>query len=433
MSKKADKVNVITLGCSKNTVDSEYMIGALKKAGIETTFNLNKTDILIINTCGFIGPAKEESLQAILEACELKNTGKLKKVFVCGCMAERYKEELSEQINDVDFFSGINSSHEILKILKPDYKQELIGERELLTPGHYAYLKISEGCNHKCSFCAIPLIRGDYVSKDESGILFEVKQLAGKGVKELNIIAQDTTYYGVDLYGKSKLADLMRKISDIDGLKWIRLLYTYPLNFPLEVLDVINERENICKYIDIPFQHASSKILKAMKRKMDYQQTSDLVDLIRDKIKDVAIRSTFIVGFPGETEQDFQVLNDFILEKKLDRVGVFAYSHEEDTKAFELGDTVPEEVKKERLDTLMKAQMEISLARNKGLIGRDLKVIIDEKDKVGNYIGRTQWDAPDVDNSVIIKSNKKIKIGSFQNVKFTDALEYDLIGEISKK
>ncbi|ROL59710.1 30S ribosomal protein S12 methylthiotransferase RimO [Bacteroidetes/Chlorobi group bacterium ChocPot_Mid] len=430
MAKKTETISLLTLGCSKNTVDSENMIGKLESAGFSYISNTNKADNLIINTCGFIKPAKEESLQVIVDALELKKQGKIKNVIVTGCLAERYKDEISSQLDDIDFIIGLNSTEKILHFLKPDLKKELTGERHLLTPKHFAYLKISEGCNHKCSFCAIPLIRGKYLSRSQEDLLEEATSLSKAGVKELNIIAQDTTYYGVDLFGKSQLAKLLRNLSDLDKFEWIRLLYTYPLNFPTEVLDIINERKNICKYIDIPLQHSSSAILKAMKRKMNHEQTSDLIDLIREKISDVAIRSTFIVGFPGETEKDFQQLYDFILYKKLERVGIFTYSREEDTKAFGLGDTIPEDVKQERRDILMKAQMQISLDKNKSLIGKQKKVIIDERIDKMSYSGRTEHDAPEVDNSVIIKSKTKIPLGSFQFVKITDATEYDLIGQI---
>lgn len=430
MSKKQETISLLTLGCSKNTVDSENLIGYLETAGFSYVNSTSKADNLIINTCGFIKPAKEESLQVIIDALELKKRGKIKNVIVTGCLAERYKDEISSQLNDIDLIIGLNSTDKILNFLKPDLKKELTGERHLLTPKHFAYLKISEGCNHQCSFCAIPVIRGKYLSRNQEDLLQEANTLCKIGVKELNIIAQDTTYYGVDLSGKSQLAGLLRKLSNLNKFEWIRLLYTYPLNFPTEVLDVINERENICKYIDIPLQHSSSVILKAMKRKMNREQTSDLIDLIREKISNVAIRSTFIVGFPGETEKKFQQLYDFILEKRIDRVGIFTYSREENTKAFILGDTIPENVKQERRDILMKAQMQISLEKNKELIGKQKKVIIDAKIDKLSYSGRTEHDAPEVDNAVIIKSKLNIPIGSFQVVKITDATEYDLIGQI---
>jgi ribosomal protein S12 methylthiotransferase len=425
---KNNKVMVLTLGCSKNTVDSEGIIGSLRANGIQHTENIDEADTIIINTCGFIKPAKEESLKYILSATELKNQGKIKKVIVSGCLSERYLKELNEQLENVDLITGVNASEEITKFLKPDLKYNLVGERELLTPKHYAYLKISEGCNHPCSFCAIPLIRGKYVSRDINDLIAEGQSLVKKGVKELIIIAQDSTFYGVDIYKKSQLADLLRRLSDIDNLSLLRLLYTYPLNFPFEVLDVMNERENICKYLDMPLQHVSSTILKSMKRKMNYQQTSDLVDKIRYKVKDVAIRSTFIVGYPGETEEDFELLKRFIIEKRLDRVGVFTYSHEENTKAFELKDDIPENVKEERRNILMEAQMEISLERNKNFVGKELKVIVDEKME-NKYIARTQWDAPEVDNSVIITSKKRINIGDFINVKINSADAYDLFAK----
>jgi len=430
MSKKIEKISVLTLGCSKNLVDSENMIGNFEASGFKISNDYNKTDYLIINTCGFIQPAKEESIQVIVDALDYKRKGKLKKVIVTGCLSERYLEELKEQLIDVDLFTGLNSTEEILNYLKPDYKKELTGERFLLTPKHYAYLKISEGCNHKCSFCAIPLIRGKYVSRPETDLIDEAKLLAKKGVKELNIIAQDTTYYGVDTYGKSMLADLLKRLSDIHEFEWIRLLYAYPLNFPFKILKVINDRDNICKYVDIPLQHVSSKILKSMKRKMNHRQTSDLIDLIRSEVRDVAIRSTFIVGFPGETEDDYQMLLNFLEEKKLDRVGCFVYSPEGDTSAFELGDTITNIIKEERRNKLMETQMNISLENNKIMIGKELKVIIDGIDKKKNYIGRTQHDAPDVDNIVNVKAKHDLPIGSFQKVKVIDAKEYNMVGQI---
>jgi ribosomal protein S12 methylthiotransferase len=430
MKAKFNKVFIITLGCSKNTVDSERIGGLLKINGIKITNDINKTNTVIVNTCGFIKPAKEESLSIIMETIELKKRGIIKNIIVCGCFSQRYKKELKEQIKNVDHFLGINAELEILKILKPDYKKELVGERELLTPKHYAYLKISEGCNHNCSFCAIPLIKGKYKSRESDDIVNEAKLLVSKGVKEINIIAQDTTYYGIDISGKSQLADLLKKLSDIENLKWIRLLYTYPLNFPLEVLDVINERENLCKYIDIPLQHVSSSLLKSMKRKMDHHQTSLFIDLIREKIRNVSIRTTFITGYPGETDEDFKMLHDFIVEKELDRVGIFAYSREENTNAFGLGDPIPEEIKQERRNILMKIQGQISLKKNRKMIGKKIIVLVDELDGKKNYIARTEHDAPEVDNAVIIKQKRNIKIGSFQNIKINDASEYDLYGKI---
>lgn len=427
--KKIKTASVLTLGCNKNTVDSELIIGRLKANDISISYDVENTDAVIINTCGFIKPAKEESINLIMQACGLKEQNKIKKLIVVGCLAERYKQELKEQIHQVDKFFGINASEDILRELKGNNKYELLGERELLTPKHYAYLKISEGCNHKCSFCAIPLIKGKHKSRTEEDILQEVERLTSIGVKELNIIAQDTTYYGMDLFGRQKLADLLTKVSDSQKLKWIRLLYAYPLNFPKEILDVIAERNNICKYIDIPFQHVSSKILKSMKRGVSSKETKDLIKLIRDKIPDVAIRSTFIVGYPGETDKDFMELNDFIRQEKLDRVGVFTYSQEEDTSAFDFGDTIPENIKIERRNLLMEAQSQISFEKNKSLIGKKINIIIDNQE--GNeYIGRTEYDAPEVDNSVIIKSSKQLKTGNFYTAEIIDAKEYDLIASV---
>lgn len=424
-----NKVMVLTLGCHKNLVDSEKLIGTLEVNGINTTERFEEANTLIINTCGFISPAKKESMEVINQALNFKKQGKIEKVIVSGCLSERYLKEMRKNLKQVDFITGVDSIDKIVKYLNPDLKFNLLGERKLLTPKHYAYLKISEGCNHNCSFCVIPLIRGKYKSRNFQDIINEARQLVNNGVKEINIIAQDSTYYGIDLEKKSKLADLLKSLSEIEHLYWIRLLYAYPLNFPYNILDVINRKENICHYIDIPLQHISTKILKSMKRKMDYENTSKLIDKIRSSVDNVAIRTTFITGYPGETEEDFQELYDFVKEKEFDRVGVFTYSHEENSPAYQLIDDVPEEIKNERRNKLMELQMDISLKKNSEKIGEKIKVLIDDYSN-GKYIGRTEYDAPEVDNAVIIKTDKVLNIGDFVNVKIVDAEPYDLIAEI---
>jgi len=424
-----NKVMVLTLGCHKNLVDSEKLIGTLEVNGINTTERFEEANTLIINTCGFISPAKKESMEVINQALNFKKQGKIEKVIVSGCLSERYLKEMRKNLKQVDFITGVDSIDKIVKYLNPDLKFNLLGERKLLTPKHYAYLKISEGCNHNCSFCVIPLIRGKYKSRNFQDIINEARQLVNYGVKEINIIAQDSTYYGIDLEKKSKLADLLKSLSEIEHLYWIRLLYAYPLNFPYNILDVINRKENICHYIDIPLQHISTKILKSMKRKMDYENTSKLIDKIRSSVDNVAIRTTFITGYPGETEEDFQELYDFVKEKEFDRVGVFTYSHEENSPAYQLIDDVPEEIKNERRNKLMELQMDISLKKNSEKIGEKIKVLIDDYSN-GKYIGRTEYDAPEVDNAVIIKTDKVLNIGDFVNVKIVDAEPYDLIAEI---
>ena len=427
--KSNPKVSVLTLGCSKNLVDSENLIGLLDANEITITDNISISDILVINTCGFIADAKDESIGVIREAVELKKSGKIKEVIVIGCLSQRYKEQLKEQIKDIDYIFGVDSNENVLKTIKHSTKYHLVDVRRLLTPPHYAYLKIAEGCNHQCSFCAIPLIRGKYKSRDIDNLVSEAEQLVDAGVKEINVIAQDTTYYGKDLYGKSKLAELLDKISDIDGLEWLRLQYTYPTAFPFELLDVIAKKNNICKYIDIPFQHISDKILKSMQRGSKREYIINLIKTIREKIPGAAIRSTFIVGYPGETEDDFNELYDFIEEMQLDRVGVFTYSHEDDTGAFSLIDTVIEEEKERRKESIMLLQQKISLEKNQSKIGDTVKVLIDSS-KENTYSGRTEHDAPEVDNLVHLKSDKKLFPGDFVNIKITDAEEYDLYGEI---
>jgi len=422
-------IAVLTLGCPKNVVDSEILIGKLKTAGVDIAPAPEYADWLVVNTCGFIKSAAEESVDVILEAAELKNSGKVSKIIVMGCLPQRFPNVLKEQIKDIDFVFGVNDSDAIIKEITGEKYATLAEQRFLLTPPHYAYLKIAEGCNHKCSFCTIPSIRGSFRSKTIEELVREAETLAAAGVIELNVIAQDTTFYGVDTLGRKALPELLSKLSDIKALRRIRLMYTYPTAFPTETLDVIAEKPNICKYIDIPLQHISDSVLKSMKRGMTSNETRTLVEQIRRKIPGVAIRSTFIVGYPNETEEDFKQLHDFLQETRLERVGVFCYSHEEGSASYELGDTVPEEVKNERRDILMRLQAEISLENNKKLIGNDLEVMIDDFHDEG-VVGRTQCDAPEVDNSVIVRTKKNLRIGSLQRVKVEEADYYDLFGSI---
>ncbi len=428
-NKSIDNISVITLGCAKNLVDSERFTGLLLSNGFKYTEDSNKTDALIINTCGFIKPAKEENINVILEASELRRRGKIKKLIVTGCLSERYNKELTEQIPNVDHFFGVNSDEKILRALKKDDKYNLIGERMLFTPKHYAYLKIAEGCNQKCSFCAIPLMRGKHDTYDKQKLIKEAEGLAKRGIKELILIAQDSTYYGKDKEGKQVLASLMSDLSKIDGFGWIRLMYAYPRQFPYSILPVIAENEKLVKYIDIPLQHISNSVLMSMKRGIKRVKIEKLVADIRKQIPDVAIRSTFIVGYPNETEKEFLEFLDWIKEVKLDRVGVFTYSQEEGTSAFPLGDPIPQSVKDERRGEIMKAQQEISLIKNQNKIGKTLKVMVDGKEK-GTYFGRTQHDAPDVDNLVYFKDDKKLNAGEFVNIKIERAEEYDIYGSL---
>jgi ribosomal protein S12 methylthiotransferase len=428
-SPKNRKVGVMTLGCSKNVVDSEYLLGMLAKNKIETTFDLNKANTVLINTCGFIKPAKDESYDVISQVRELKSDGKINDIIITGCLAGRYLDELKHEMPDVDLICGVAAYKEIMEFLKPGspYLEHI--QRTLLTPSHYAYLKISEGCNHSCSFCAIPFIKGDFVSKPFDEIIAEAQYLIAGGVKELNIIAQDTTYFGVDIDGRRRLAELLDKLAIINPKGWLRLLYTFPMGFPTEVLDVMAQHKNICNYIDIPLQHISDNVLKSMRRGITKKQTIEIVDTIRTKLPYSAIRSTFIVGYPTETEEDFKELYQFIKDTELERVGVFCYSHEENTPAFESGDLIEEKVKEERRDIMMRLQSEISMKKNKELIGKSKLVLIDDVTDDG-YIGRTEFDAPDVDNSVIIKTNKQHQPGDYVVAQIIEADYYDLIAKV---
>ena len=426
-----DKVNIITLGCSKNLVDSEVLSGQLRANDIDVVHENKKIDhnIVVVNTCGFIDKAKEESVQAILEQVELKRKGKLDKVYVTGCLSERYKNNLEAEIPEVDAYFGTLELPQILKQFEVDYKAELIGERFLATPSHYAYMKISEGCNRTCSFCAIPLMRGQHVSKTMEQLVAEATGLVRSGVKEIMLIAQELTYYGLDIYKKRSLPELLNRLADIEGLEWIRLHYAYPSKFPLEILDVMRDRPNICNYLDMPLQHASDRMLKAMKRQITRTEMDELIHAIREKVPGICLRTTLIAGFPGETEEDIVSLQDFLTQHRFDRVGIFTYSHEEGTSAHDLIDDVSAEEKESRAQQVMETQQEISLELNQQKLGQVFKTLIDKKE-AGRYLGRTEFDSVEVDNEVIIQTDKKLKIGSFVNVRITKAYDYDLEGEI---
>ncbi len=425
------RVNVITLGCSKNIHDSEVLMGQLRGNQMDVIHEaekLNNNDIIVINTCGFIDNAKQESIDTILEYSQLKDEGKVGKVIVTGCLSERYKPELQAEISNVDSFFGTNDLQNLLTSIGADYKHELVGERLLTTPSHFSYFKIAEGCNRPCSFCAIPLMRGKHVSKPIDDLVKEAKFLAKNGTKELILIAQDLTYYGLDLYGKRNLADLLRNLSDVSGIEWIRLQYAYPSGFPMDILDVMNERENICNYLDMPLQHITDNMLSSMRRGITRQKTVDLVNKIRDKVPGIALRTTLICGYPGETEKDFQEMKDWVEETRFERLGCFTYSHEEKTHAHQLNDDVPEEVKQERVDEIMGVQQHISYEKNQQKIGQTFKVLIDKKD--GEFFtGRTEFDSPEVDNEVLIDASVDYMTpGSFVNVKIDRAEDFDLYG-----
>jgi len=429
------RVNVITLGCSKNTYDSEVLMGQLQGNKINVVHEANdlrQDDIIVINTCGFIDNAKQESIDTILQYSDLKLEGKVGKVVVTGCLSERYKPELSAEITNVDSWFGTNDLRSLLNSIGADYKHELIGERLLTTPTHSAYFKIAEGCNRPCSFCAIPLMRGQHVSRPIEDLVKEAKNLAKNGTKELILIAQDLTYYGLDLYNQRKLSDLMRQLSDVDGIEWIRLQYAYPSGFPMDILDVMNERSNICKYLDMPLQHISDDMLKSMRRGTTKQKTIDLVNKIRDKVPNIAMRTTLICGYPGETETNFEEMKNWVEETRFDRLGCFTYSHEEKTHAHDLVDNVPQEVKEQRVEDIMGIQQAISFDLNQQKVGKSFKVLIDKKE--GDYfVGRTQFDSPEVDNEVLIdaKSNYATP-GNFVTAKIDRAEDFDLYGTIVK-
>jgi len=429
MMKKLKKINVITLGCSKNLVDSEVLMRQLDYRYEILSDSDRDAEIVLINTCGFIGDAKEESIDTILSAVEAKKAGKIEKVLVTGCLSERYKKELPNEIDHVDGFYGVNDLPRILQDLEVDYKKELIGERHLITPSHYAYLKVSEGCDRSCAFCAIPLIRGKHVSESEEKLLKEAAFLADQGVKEVLLIAQDLTYYGIDLYGKRTIAGLVEKLAAINGIEWIRLHYAYPAGFPEELLQLMNDNPKVCKYLDIPLQHINGRILKSMKRGLGSVGTRELVKTMKEKVSGVALRTTLIVGYPGETEEEFEELLQFVEESEFDRLGVFQYSEEEDTSACDLEDDVPEEVKQERFERLMELQQDISLALNKKREGKVFKTIIDRVEGA-YFVGRTEFDSPEVDNEVLITSETPLEMGSFYNVLINRADFFDLYGTV---
>src|ERR1700761_449301 len=426
-----DKVNIITLGCSKNMVDSEVLSGQLRANDIDVVHENAKRDhnIVVVNTCGFIDKAKEESINTILDQVALKKKGKLDKVYVTGCLSHRYRDDLEKEIPEVDAWFGTMELPLLLKQFEVDYKSELLGERLLATPQHYAYLKIAEGCNRTCAFCAIPLMRGGHVSRPIEELVKEAERLVKRGVKELLLIAQELTYYGLDIYKKRMLPKLLNRLADIPGLVWIRLHYAYPSKFPLEVLDVIRERDNICNYLDMPLQHASDNMLKAMRRQITRAEMTDLIHSIRERLPGICLRTTLITGFPGETEADVEELKGFLQEHRFDRVGIFAYSHEEGTSAYGLADTIPAGLKQQRAQEVMEVQQEISFEKNQEKVGQTFKTLIDKKE-AGRYLGRTEFDSVEVDNEVIVHSDQKLPVGDFVQVKITKAYDYDLEGEV---
>tara|TARA_B100001173_G_scaffold311190_1_gene327747 strand:+ start:999 stop:2297 length:1299 start_codon:yes stop_codon:yes gene_type:complete len=424
-----NKINVITLGCSKNTYDSEVLMGQLKSNN-KNVVHEEEGNIVVINTCGFIDNAKQQSIDTILENVKKKNKGLIDKVFVTGCLSERYKPDLKKEIPDVDEYFGTSEMPSLLKHLGADYKHELIGERLLTTPKNYAYLKISEGCDRPCSFCAIPLMRGKHKSVTIEDLVYQAKILAEKGIKELILIAQDSTYYGIDLYGKRSLSKLLKELVKVDGIEWIRLHYAFPNGFPVDVLEVINSEPKICNYIDIPLQHISNKILKSMKRGASMEKINDLLQMFRDKVPEIAIRTTLIVGYPGETNEDYELLKEWVKNTKFDRLGCFTYSHEENTGAYKLIDDVPQKIKNERLNEIMEIQSQISWELNQKKIGKKFKVIIDRK-RGNYYVGRTQYDSPDVDNEVLLEAKSNfLRVGQFVNAKIIDASDFDLYAEV---
>lgn len=429
---KQNRVNVVTLGCSKNLVDSEVLMGQLRANKFDVTHESTKQDasIVIINTCGFIDNAKQESIETILHYAKQKEEGKIDRLIVTGCLSERYKPDLEREIDNVDAYFGTRDLPLLLKTLGADYKHELIGERLLTTPRHFAYMKIAEGCDRPCSFCAIPLMRGAHISRPIEELVTEAKNLAANGTKELLLIAQDSTYYGLDLYKERRLAELMQRLSDVEGIDWIRLHYAFPSGFPLDVLDVMRERSNICNYLDMPLQHVSDNMLKSMRRGTTREKTYNLVNTIREKVPGIALRTTLIAGYPGETEQDHEDMLRFIEDLRFDRLGIFTYSHEENTHAFSLTDDVPEEVKQERAQAVMAVQEGISAELNQQKVGNTFKVLFDRKEN-DNFIGRTEFDSPEVDNEVLVSAKDTyVRVGDFANVKITGAAEFDLFGEV---
>ena len=430
-STKQNKINVVTLGCSKNVYDSEVLMGQLQ-ANVKEVVHEDENDdgnIVVINTCGFIGKAKEESINTILHYAHKKEKGEVDKVFVTGCLSERYKPDLEKEITDVDAYFGTHDLPNLLKVLEADYKHELIGERLTTTPKHYAYLKIAEGCDRPCSFCAIPLMRGKHISTPIENLVKEAESLAEKGIKELILIAQDLTYYGLDIYKKRALADLLKELAKVKGIEWIRLHYAFPTGFPLDVLEVMKSEPKVCNYLDIPLQHINTEILKSMRRGTTHEKTTNLIKQFRATVPEMAIRTTLIVGYPGETEEIFEELKDWVIATRFDRLGAFAYSHEENTHAATLVDNVPDTIKEQRVAEIMEVQSQISFELNQEKVGKTFKCIFDRKE--GNYFfGRTEFDSPDVDNDVIIDATKHyVQLGQFVNVKITEAGDFDLYGE----
>ncbi|MBK8671789.1 MAG: 30S ribosomal protein S12 methylthiotransferase RimO [Bacteroidetes bacterium] len=434
-SHKKDKINVITLGCSKNLVDSEVLVSQLKYNDYEVSHQSEEatkddSNIIIINTCGFIDRAKEESINTILTYADKKQKGEIDKLFVTGCLSQRYKDDLEEEIPAVDAFFGTLEMPALLEKLNADYKHDLIGERVLATPMHYAYLKISEGCNRTCSFCAIPLMRGKHISRTIESLVEETKSLARQGIKEIMLIAQELTYYGLDIYKSRELPKLLKALNEVDGIEWIRLHYAYPSKFPIEIIESIKENDKVCNYLDIPLQHISDPILKAMKRQITKGETIDLIKQIRNILPEIALRTTMLVGFPGETEEDFKELCDFVKEMEFERLGVFMYSHEENTSAHDFEDDVPAEIKEERAAILMEIQQEISTKKNDEKIGKTFKVLIDRKEG-GFFVGRTEFDSPEVDNEVLIDAKKHFcRVGDFVAATIDDATDFDLYASL---
>ena len=431
-TKAKEKINIVTLGCAKNLVDSEVLMTQLKgnkKDVFHQREDINP-DIVIINTCGFIDKAKQESIDTILKHAKEKEDGIIKKLYVTGCLSERYKDDLKTDIPEVDGFYGTRDLPELLKNFEAKYRNELLGDRIITTDSHYAYLKISEGCDRPCSFCAIPLMRGRHISKPIDQIILEAKNLIRNGVREIMLIAQDSTYYGIDIYKKRAMSELLKKLSDVEGLDRIRIHYAYPAGFPMDIIEVMRERDNICNYLDIPLQHGSTNMLKIMKRGITREKTDELIKNIRDINPEIALRTTLIAGHPGETERDFQEMYDFVERSQFDRLGIFTYSHEEGTSAHKLEDDVPEQVKRSRSNKIMALQQKISIEKNKNKVGKTVKVLVDRVD-ANNYYGRTEQDSPEVDNEVIIPSKEMhLRVGDFYDVKITDSKEYDLIGKV---
>jgi ribosomal protein S12 methylthiotransferase len=426
------KVNIVTLGCSKNQVDSEVLLTQLRGNGIQAVAEATQDDaqVVVINTCGFIDNAKQESIDTILRYAHAKKEGIVNKVYVTGCLSERYRHDLEKEIPEVDAWFGTRDLSRLLRQFKANYRHELVGERILTNPAHFAYLKISEGCDRPCSFCAIPLMRGKHVSRPVEELALEAKNLARNGVKELLLIAQDTTFYGLDLYKKRALARLLEHLADVEGIDWIRLHYAFPSGFPTEVLEVMAARPNICKYLDIPLQHGATDMLQIMRRGITREKTEELLHTIRTKVPGIAIRTTLIAGHPGETDARFQEMYDFVAHQRFDRLGVFAYSHEENTHAYTLADDVPAEVKQERLEALMELQQGISLELNQAKVGKTFRVLVDRKEG-GYFIGRTEHDSPEVDNEVLIAAAEYLRTGDFVNVTIDSATEFDLVGHVA--